>query len=244
MSCTYCPADTPPGLYLCARDVERLASLLDRAPALLATARETVEKQGGQTGAGGGNASVASAPINLDALERVDEFERALCSQSALVSEVDASLRAKHAARSSWVGPKLAELLDLEERLIAIIDRPIDWLRLTACQWPTTNGQLCPGHYRYQAGQVLAECGRCHSTMDVAEHKRWRMRQAQHHPAPLRQVVEALAGVGFPVTLDAAKTLVKRGKLVPVETEEGRRYTADAVLTAFDQTPTGRRLAA
>lgn len=251
MTCTHpaCDAGTPNGIHLCPPHVDALARLVERAPSQIATARETVAKLGSNTSGARGDGAVSAAPINLDALARVDEYVALLRSQPLLTTTRGTpTQRAQAAALRSWSGPHLHNLTEAEAAMMRACDRPTDWLILGPCAWEH-DGVECGGQYRYQPGQVLAECPRCTSTMDVTEYRRWQLRHAhgtaghtRDTPAPLARIVEQLSKLGFPISHAAAQKWAQRGKLTPTTYDgEHPRYTPNTVLAAFDQTPAGRR---
>lgn len=234
MTCTRatCDASAPAGLYLCEGCVTVLAGILSRATDVLTTAWETVAKQGGNTGGSGGG-GVSSAPVNLDALARVDAYRATLTRHPGIVSGRSPEYRARFAARHVWSGALTDDLSRLEAALVAVVDHTAEWLVLGPCG---NDEAGCRGQYRYQPGQDVAVCRKCGVTMRVAEYRAWQVRHAVQHPAPLNLLVRTLAEAGLPVKLNTAQAWVRRGKLAPHHCDEDGRcmYTAAAVMDVLE----------
>lgn len=218
MSCTYpeCDASTTPGIHLCQPHKTAFADLLERAPSQVATARETVRKQGSNGAGPGGSATVSSAPINLTAMVRVDEYVRLIEADPLHIGPEPTVERVRTLARSSSSGPTLAHLERAEARMMAVTEAAADWLILGPCAGTTDDGEPCPGQYRYLTGDTTARCRRCPYEVSVDEYRRWQLRGVPFAPARLTDVVRGLGALGVVVRLNTVKSWAHRGRLVPV----------------------------
>ncbi|WP_394161595.1 hypothetical protein [Galactobacter valiniphilus] len=240
MTCTYpqCETTTTPGIHLCAPHQGQFVALLDRAGEQVATARETVAKQGSNTSGGGGGGSVSSAPVNLTAMVLVDEYVRLIEADPRRTGPEPTVERVRVLARSSSAGPTLAHLERAEARMMAVCERPADWLILGDCAGTTEDGEPCPGQYRYLTGDTVARCKRCPYEVAVDEYRRWQLRGVPFAPARLTDVVRGLAALGVVVRLNTVKSWAHRGRLVPASFHGAvPLYRAGDVLDLLEQKP-------
>lgn len=241
MTCTYpqCETTTTPGIHLCAPHQGQFVALLDRAGEQIATARETVAKQGSNTGGGGGGGSVSSAPVNLTAMALVDEYVGLLNAGEPQLGDTWHEIRVRRLSRSSSAGPTLAHLERAEARMMAVCERPADWLILGDCAGTTEDGDPCPGQYRYQPGDTVARCKRCPYEVSVDEYRRWQLRGVPFAPARLTDIVRGFAALGISVRLNTVQVWAHRGRIVPVAFTPGDNpkplYRPGAVLDLVEQ---------
>lgn len=227
---TDCEATAPAQLYLCRTHVDDLGRLIGSCEGLLDDAAETIAKQGGNgSSGGGGNASVSSAPINLTAMERRDILASVLVAAGVDDRRRDPARRAWDLAKSGRAGEWAEVIHDEAKRLSAVIDRPVEWRVLGKCGVP-----FCQSHYRYQEGDTIAVCrnSRCRATMDIAKYRTWQLQSARSVPAHLSKLVLALRAAGLPVSVNTAKSWVRRGHLHPVGRDEQGRdlYVAEDII--------------
>lgn len=239
MTCTYPSCETPtvPGIHLCAPHQAQYVTLLDRAPDQVATARETVAKLGSNV-AGGGGATVASAPVNLTAMILVDEFVRLITAEPIHLGAEPTPIRVRRLALHSSSGPTLAHLERAEARMMAVSERPADWLILGDCA-ALDDDTPCAGRYRYQRGDVMARCSKCPFEVEIVEYRRWQLRRVPFAPARLTRLVRALEGLGVAVRLNTVQVWAHRGRLVPCEFDTAGKplYRVGDVLDILEAKP-------
>lgn len=264
MNCLICDYQTQSGIRLCNHCHRKLNQLLDRVPATLKTAGETLANQGVQPSVGSAGTSAPGAPLNLDMAERLGEYERRLTELAHWVNGREETARARifttpvraaeylramahHLRQRDYVGDIYLELRDLERRVLSAADRPLVKRPLGECDVlimddATATITRCEGTVMGHETATTGRCNTCHREHDLTDRITARFAEAWHVRGPLRQIVNALNAAGYTLKYDTAKSWLRRGKLHPqcdVKTrQEG--HTPAEVLTVLQQTATTR----
>lgn len=265
MTCLICEYSTAAGLCLCNHCDTRFRAILDRVPATLRTAGETLANQGVQPRVGSAGTSAPGAPLNLDMAERLGEYERRLTELAHWVNGREEPARARifttpvraaeylramahHLRQRDYVGDIYMELRDLERRVLSAADRPLVKRPLGECGAlslveDTLLVVRCEGTVMGNETATTGRCNTCHREHDLTDRITQRFAEAWHVRGPLRQIVNALNAAGYTLKYDTAKSWLRRGKLHPqcdVKTrQEG--HTPAEVLTVLQQTATSAR---
>lgn len=237
MTCQVCEFSTAPGLYLCNHCDTRFRAILDRVPATLKTAGETLANQGVQPRVGSAGTSAPGAPLNLDMAERLGEYERRLTELGHWVNGREEPARdrifttpvraaeylramAHHLRQRDYVGDIYLELRDLERRVLSAADRPLVKRPLGECGAlsmveDTLLVTRCEGTVMGHETATTGRCNTCHREHDLTDRITQRFAEAWHVRGPLLQIVKALNAAGYTLKYGTAKLWVHRGKLAP-----------------------------
>ena len=241
MTCTHCTAPTADGIYLCDDGEGSLFALLGQIPDTLADAADTVARLDGHatTARHTATSSATSAPVNLEAVARVDALQHTIadyCGRlhaaipAAGVASADyLRRRLPDLIRQPWAGEALDQIATAHRRLVAAVDRPPEIRTFGPCQEDD-----CPGKIRATAGHPIARCRVCGAQYEAGELMGNAVSNAWHHAAPLAAVVRALRAVGVDVHERTVRTWAERGHLgTPAATRDGRPlYTMGQVAAA------------
>lgn len=239
MNCTHCAAPTADGIYLDDPCEQALWDLLGQIPDTLADAADTVARLDGRTNATRHTTTTTSAPVNLEAVARVDALQHTItdyCGRlhaaipAAGVASADyLRRRLPDLIRQPWAGEALDQIATAHRRLVAAVDRPPEIRTFGPCQ---EDG--CPGKIRATAGHPIARCRVCGAQYETGELMGNAVSNAWHHAAPLAAVVRALRAVGVDVHERTVRTWAERGHLgTPAATRDGRPlYTMGQVAAA------------
>lgn len=234
MTCLICDYSTVDGLRLCNLCYRRLVELLDRVPATLGTARDTLANQGVQPRVGSAGTSAPGIPVNLDMSERLGEYERRLSELAHWLNEQEEPGHARifttpvraaeylHAMagvmrRRDYVGDIYLELRDLERRVLSAADRPLVKRPLGECGALVLTEDdtviRCTGTIHGHETATTGRCDTCYREHDATQRITDRIAQAWHTLAPLATVVKALNAAGYPIKYNTACQWVRRGKI-------------------------------
>ena len=220
MTCTAtaCATPTADGIHLCDPHEGEAFALLGQIPDTLADAADTVARLDGRTNTTRGTTTTTSAPVNLEAVARVDALQHTIadyCGRlhaaipAAGVASADyLRRRLPDLIRQPWVGEALDQIATAHRRLVAAVDRPPEIRTFGPCQ---EDG--CPGKIRASAGHPIARCRVCGAQYETGELMGNAVSNAWHHAAPLAAVVRALRAVGVDVHERTVRTWAERGHL-------------------------------
>ena len=216
MTCAHCQAETADGIHLCDLHEGDLWNLLGTIPDTLTEADNTIARQDTRRGTGRGQAG--TAPVNLEALQRVTELQELLTSWSRLVHETTsepgdtgADYLRRHLRviiRHDWAGDMLTELDHAHRRVVACIDIPPEHRTYGPC-----HNTGCPGTIRGAHQARIAKCSECRSRYDAATLMQTAIANAWDEKAPLARICAALDAAGFPTPQPTAHRWEKRGDL-------------------------------
>ena len=225
MTCTAtaCATPTADGIHLCDPHEGEAFALLGQIPDTLADAADTVARLDGHatTARHTATSSATSAPVNLEAVARVDALQHTIadyCGRlhaaipAAGVASADyLRRRLPDLIRQPWAGEALDQIATAHRRVLAAVDRPPEIRTFGPCQ---EDG--CPGKIRAAAGHPIARCRVCGASYEAGELMGNAVSNAWEQPAPLVTVTRGASLLGVKVKLKTAEKWVERGKLAPV----------------------------
>jgi len=202
---------------------------------------------------GGGSPTGSKPPINLDIMERYDQLRSVLAGWATALEGNNIFTRASTKDIASYLFTRIDtvrttewayDLLDeLSEAMNAsrlATDRAAERIVVGRCQ-TIIEGIRCPDTVTAIQGQTHGRCKTCGATVNIHEHQQWMLAEAWHVHAPLRRILRALKhGNHATLPMTRVEWWIKKGTLTP---SSGNLYTAAAVMHAYWQTPSGRKVA-
>lgn len=210
------------------RHANRLTEVLEQAPDVLATITDTIarqDKRGGAPSTSGGSAG-SDAPLNLDASQRRDDLQYALCHYARAIAEHDTEdlstvqpafyLRmSMHIIRQQeYAGDMLHNISRALHRARAATDTPADTLVVGSCG-AHIDGTACTEPIRARQGDSTSTCRACGHVHDVDEIQEQRTAEAWSSLGTLGNVVRALRKAGQSINPKSAQRWAREGHLTP-----------------------------
>lgn len=253
MSCGICTASIPDEYTLCWDHTAAIQKNLAELDSTIIELRTTMARQDVGTSSLGSGSTTAQPAVNLDALDAYEQLREVVIGWSValqgrafywLVRTEEAGsyllTNLDLVARQDWAPDLASELADAVRRAVQVTDRAADKISLGRCQ-TIISGERCPDTVTAIQGQTHGRCRTCGATVDILEYQSQLLADAWHVQAPLPKILRALKQ-GNHATLPKSRVewWIKKGTLAPAE---GNLYTAAAVMRAYWQTPSGRKVA-
>jgi hypothetical protein len=193
--------------------------------------------------------TTASEPLNLHAMETGRTLSTILTGWCDVLGHtvrepVPASsvllAQIREVRQQDWAPVLAQELREALNDCRRAMDRAAERINVGTCG-NTFEGVACTDSITAIHGQTHGRCRTCGHEVDINEYRAARIADAWHVKAPLPRILRALKQ-GKHATLPRSRVewWIKKGKLVPAE---GNLYTAAAVMHAYWQTPSGRKVA-
>lgn len=252
MTCGACTGEA--NVKFCHDHTTRIEQDLAEVDNVIANLRVSIARQDkGAQSVGGGGPSGSKPPLSLDALDKYEQLREVLTGWAIqlegrtyliLVKTEDVASylfsRIEKVRLAEWAYELLDELGEAMEAARRATDRAADKISAGRCQ-TVINGERCPDEVTAIVGQTHARCRTCGATVDIHERQQQLLADAWHVRAPLPQILRALKhGKHATLPMTRVEWWIKKGKLSPAE---GNLYTAAAVMHAYWQTPSGRKVA-
>ncbi|UKA69568.1 hypothetical protein [Arthrobacter sp. FW306-06-A] len=193
--------------------------------------------------------ATASEPLNLHAMETGRTLSTILTGWCDVLGHtvrepVPASsvllAQIREVRQQDWAPVLAQELREALNDCRRAMDRAAERVHIGTCG-NVFEDATCTDSITAIQGQTHGRCRTCGHEVDIAEYRATRIADAWHVKAPLPRILRALKqGKHATLPMSRVEWWIKKGKLVPAE---GNLYTAAAVMHAFWQTPSGRKVA-
>ena len=253
MTCGVCEAQIPDEYTLCWDHTAPIQKHLAEIDSTIIELRTTMARQDVGAQSLGSGSTTAQPAVNLDALDAYEQLREVVVGWAVALqgrafywlvrTEEAASYLLTNldlVARQDWAPDLGRELADAVRGAVQVTDRAADKISLGRCQ-TIISGERCPDTVTAIQGQTHGRCRTCGTTVDILEYQAGLLAQAWHVKAPLPQILRALKqGKHASLSMSRVEWWIKKGTLAPAE---GKLYTAAAVMRAYWQTPSGRKVA-